>query len=127
MKNLFLFVFFFLLNNLFGQKPVFHDLKDPKMHAGCYINGKENAAANLTGVDDDGALFNFKGKDEVFPSIKGTKEYPEAFGNKTYRIYLKVVKSTKDGESCLENIQYSVKVIYKKKAYFYTKKGICGC
>jgi hypothetical protein len=90
------------------------------MHAGCYIDGKNNPVANLS--EDEGALFNFNGKDEIFPSIKGTKEYPEAFGNKTYKIYIRETKSVKDGESCIENKVYSIKIIYKKKAYHYSKK-----
>lgn len=125
MKYLFFFIILFLSNSFFAQKPVFHDLKDPKMHAGCYIDGKKNAVANLS--EDEGALFNFKGKDEIFPGIKGTKEYPEAFGNSIYKIFIKIIKSTKVEDSCIEENQYSIKVIYKKKAYFYTKKGMCGC
>lgn len=125
MKYLSLLITFFVSCSFLAQKPVLHDLKDPKMQAGCYIDGKKNPVANLS--EEGGALFNFKGKDETFPSIKGTKEYPEAFGNKTYKIYIKVIKSTKVEDSCIEENQYSIKIIYKKKAYFYTKKGMCGC
>lgn len=125
MKYLSLLIIIFLSSNFFAQKPVLHDLKDPKMHAGCYIDGKKNAVANLS--EEGGALFNFKGKDEIFPAIKSTKEYPEAFGNKAYKIYIKETKSVKDPESCIENKVYSIKIIYKKKAYFYSKKGMCGC
>ncbi|WP_308004617.1 hypothetical protein [uncultured Chryseobacterium sp.] len=81
MKNILFLIIFFLITNFSAQKLVLHDLKDPKMHAGCYIHGKNNPVANLS--EDEGALFNLNGKDEIFPSIKGTKEYPEAFGNKT--------------------------------------------
>lgn len=125
MKNILFLIIFLLINNFSAQKPVLYDLKDPKMHAGCYIDGKNNPVANLS--EDEGALFNFNGKDEIFPSIKGTKEYPEAFGNKIYKIYIREAKSVKDGESCIENKVYSIKIIYKKKAYFYSKKGMCGC
>ncbi|MCF2220518.1 hypothetical protein H9Q08_14615 [Chryseobacterium sp. PS-8] len=125
MKNLLFLVIFLLINNFSAQKPVLHDLKDPKMHAGCYIDGKNNPVANLS--EDEGALFNFNGKDEIFPSIKGTKEYPEAFGNKTYKIYIRETKSIKDRESCIENKVYSIKIIYKKKGYHYSRKGMCGC
>ena len=125
MKYLSFLIIFLLSNNLFAQKPVFHDLKDPKMHAGCYIDGKENPVANLS--EDGGALFNFNGKDETFPAIKATKEYPEAFGNKMYKIYIKETKSIKDKDSCIEDKIYSIKIIYKKKDYFYSKKGMCGC
>ncbi|WP_428070584.1 hypothetical protein [Chryseobacterium gambrini] len=125
MKNILFLIIFFLITNFSAQKPVLHDLKDPKMHAGCYIHGKNNPVANLS--EDEGALFNLNGKDEIFPSIKGTKEYPEAFGNKTYKIYICETKSVKDGESCIENKVYSIKIIYKKKAYLYSKKGMCGC
>jgi len=125
MKNLLFLIIFLLINNFSAQKPVLYDLKDPKMHAGCYIDGKNNPVANLS--ENEGALFNFKGKDEIFPPIKGTKDYPEAFGNKTYKIYIRETKSIKDGESCIENKVYSIKIIYRKKAYFYSKKGMCGC
>lgn len=125
MKNILFLIIFFLITNFSAQKLVLHDLKDPKMHAGCYIHGKNNPVANLS--EDEGALFNLNGKDEIFPSIKGTKEYPEAFGNKTYKIYIRETNSVKDGESCIENKVYSIKILYKKKAYLYSKKGMCGC
>ncbi|GAA5099337.1 hypothetical protein GCM10023210_36630 [Chryseobacterium ginsengisoli] len=125
MKHLLFLLIFFFSNSFFAQKPILHDLKDPKMHAGCYIDGKKNAVANLS--EDEGALFNFTGKDEIFPPIKATKEYPEAFGNKVYKIYIKETKSIKDKNSCIENKIYEIKIIYKKKAYFYSKKGMCGC
>lgn len=116
----------FLSNFLFGQKPVFHNLKEPNLHAGCYLEGKNGKTiGNLT--EEGGALFNFNGKDEIFPAMKGTKEYLEVFGNKMYKIYIKEKKSTKVEGTCIENKIYSIKIIYKKKAYFYTKKGMCGC
>ena len=95
------------------------------MHAGCYVDGKKNPVANLS--EDGGALFNFTGKDELFPVIKATKEYPEVFGNKTYKIYIKETRSTKVEDSCIEEKGYSIKIVYKKKVYFYTRKGMCGC
>ena len=95
------------------------------MHAGCFIDGKKIPVANLS--EDSGALFNFTGKDETYPSISGTKKYPQAFGNKVYKVYIKETKSVKDKNSCIENNEYAIKVIHKKKAYYYKKKGMCGC
>lgn len=126
MKYLFYLTILFLSNFLFAQKPVFHNLKEPNRHAGCYLEGKGGETiGNLT--EEGGTLFNFTGKDGVFPAIKPTKEYPEAFGDRVYKIYIKEKKSVKDPDSCIEDKIYSIKIIYKKKAYFYTKKGMCGC
>jgi len=125
MKYIVILMVFLLSANGSAQKPVLHDLKNPGMHAGCYIDGKENPVANLS--EDGGALFNFTGKDELFPAIKEAKEYPEAFGNKIYKIYIRETRSAKVQDSCIEEKVYSIKIVYKKKAYFYTKKGMCGC
>ncbi len=126
MKPIFILMILFLSENfLYAQKPVLHDLQDPKMYAGCYIDGKNNPVGNLS--EEGGALFNLTGKDELFTAIKATKEYPEAYGNKVYKIYIKEIRSEKVEDSCIEEKVYSIKIIYRKKAYFYTKKGMCGC
>lgn len=125
MKYVIVMMVFLLSAKGMAQKPVLYDLKDPRMHAGCYIDGKENPVANLS--EDGGALFNFTGKDELFPAMKATKEYPEAFGNKAYKIYIKATGSTKMEDTCIEEKVYSIKIVYKKKAYFYKRKGTCGC
>lgn len=125
MKYIIVLMVFLLSANGMAQKPVLHDLKDPRMHAGCYIDGKNNPVGNLS--EEGGALFNLTGKDMLFPAIKATKEYPEAFGNKAYKIYIKEIRSTKVEDTCIEDKIYSIKIVYKKKAYFYTKKGMCGC
>ncbi|WP_294314667.1 hypothetical protein [uncultured Chryseobacterium sp.] len=126
MRTVFFLIILFLSENfLYAQKPVLHDLKDPRMHAGCYLDGKNNPIGNLS--EEGGALFNLTGKDVLFPAIKATKEYPEAFGNKAYKIYIKETGATKVEDACIEDKIYSIKIVYKKKAYFYKKKGMCGC
>ena len=113
-----------------AQKPVFHALKDPKHHAGCYIEkGNNKTIANLSESDEEDniALFNLTGKDEAFKAIKGTKYYPEAFANKRYRILIHQTFIKKEPNSCLEYYRFKIKVIYRGKNYFYQYKGFCGC
>ena len=114
-----------------AQMPRFHVLKDAKAAAGCFLtNQKGEYFANLAAgemTDKNAAIFNFTGKDIVLPSIKGTKKYPEAYGNENYKVYLHAKSLGKEGESCLENFRYEAKIIFKGKTYYYALDGFCGC
>ena len=124
MKYILLLIVSLSASAVFAQKPVFKTLADPKQHAGCFIEKGDKVIGNLS--EEDGALFNFGGTDVLFKAIKKTKGYTEAFGNKTYKIYVND-KFIKKGDGCLEDHRYRVKVIYRGKSYTYSFKGFCGC
>jgi hypothetical protein len=124
MKRITFMALLFSAATVFGQKPVFKALANPKLHAGCYIGGGDKILANLS--EDGGALFNLSGKDEVLTTIKKIRGYGEAYGNGQYKIYINNIFVRK-GDGCLEDHRYKIKLVYKGKSYNYTFKGFCGC
>jgi hypothetical protein len=121
-----------LLNgiNVNAQKPRFKALHDPKNHAGCYIESGNKIIGNLSEEDSLGrniALFNLSGKDENFIVSKGTIKYTMAYKNGSTKIFIKQTVTRKEPNTCLEYQLYKVKLVLKKKSYFYTFKGFCGC
>lgn len=131
MKSIFTAVLLFLsYANTFAQKPSFKPLLDPKSHAGCYIESGNKIIGNLSEEDSLGkniALFNLSGKDENFHEIKGSKKYPIGYSNGKASIFIRQTATRKEPNSCLEYQLYKVKLVVKKKAYFYTFRGFCGC
>lgn len=131
MKSLLIAVLLFTsYSNTFAQQPSFKPLLDPKSHAGCYVESGNKIIANLSEEDSLGrniALFNLSGKDESFHEIKGTKKYPAGYKNGKISIFIRQTATRKEPNTCLEYQLYKVKLVLKKKAYFYTFKGFCGC
>ncbi|PWK29280.1 hypothetical protein LV89_00120 [Arcicella aurantiaca] len=113
-----------------AQKPKFKPLHDPKNHAGCYVESGNKIIGNLSEEDSLGrniALFNVSGKDENFLVTQGTQKYPVTYQNGSTKIFIKQTTTRKEPNTCLEYQLYKVKLVQKKKAYFYTFKGFCGC
>ncbi len=131
MKSILIAVLLFVVYaNTFAQKPSFKSLLDPKSHAGCYIESGRKIIANLSEEDSlerNIALFNLSGKDESLHEIKGSNKYPVGYANGNMSIFIRQTATRKEPNSCLEYQLYKVKLVLKKKTYFYTFKGFCGC
>jgi hypothetical protein len=96
----------------------------------CRIESGNKIIGNLSEEDSLGrniALFNLSGKDEYFHEIKGSKKYSVAYKNGNMSIFIRQTATRKEPNTCLEYQLYKVKLVIKKKSYFYTFKGFCGC
>ncbi|MES2517648.1 MAG: hypothetical protein V4585_06050 [Bacteroidota bacterium] len=131
MKTLFIFTLFFIRHQVIqAQKITFKALNDPKNHAGCYVESGGKTIANLSEEDSLGrpiAIFNLSGKDENFHEIKGFKKYAAGYTNGDIKIFIKQTTTRKEPNTCLEYQLYKMILVVKKKTYFYTFKGFCGC
>jgi hypothetical protein len=117
------------LSELAAQRPKLRYLKNPNFQAGCFISQGNNAYANLYWDQDgqNGALFNITGKDEFFKNAKVPPKYSYAYQNEQYRIYVKQMSTKKIPDSCIEEIDFEIKVIFRGKSYIYRLPGFCGC
>lgn len=116
--------------SLFAQDLILKPLKDPKMHAGCYVENENNQVLlNLSEEDGKGnplALIRVGEEDQTLIGIKNKKRM-EVFEAEGIRIKVNYNFLGDVPDTCLELQEYKIKLRVNDKRYRYKLKGFCGC
>ncbi|MEO1434097.1 MAG: hypothetical protein AAFV80_01080 [Bacteroidota bacterium] len=113
-----------------AQELALKPLHDPRMHAGCYVedvNGE--VVINLSEEDGKGHPYALIRLGEEDLSLRGLrfKGKKNIFGNDKVKIKVKYVFLRKELETCIELMQFVVKIKAQRKRYQYILDGFCGC